>query len=69
MGKKSQGKLKLDSIVHCGEIAMAASTDSGKKMISSDMDNLKSDFENLFVEITDLKEELGNKLIFFLAFA
>lgn len=44
---------------------MSTSTDSGKKMIASDMDNLKSDFENLFVEITDLKNELGKFLFFY----
>lgn len=64
MGKKPQGKLKLDSVIHCGEIAIANSTESGKKMILSDIENLKVDFENLFVEIGDLKEELGNIIYF-----
>ena len=55
--------MKLDSVIHCGEIAIAASTESGKKMILSDIENLKVDFENLFTEITDLKEELGKHLL------
>lgn len=38
---------------------MATSSESGKKMISTDMENLTSDFQNLFIEIADLKEELG----------
>ncbi|GIX92567.1 nesprin-1 [Caerostris extrusa] len=60
LAKKSQGQLKVDSIIQSGEIAMATSSESGKKMISTDMENLTSDFHNLFIEIADLKEELDN---------
>ncbi|XP_054713817.1 LOW QUALITY PROTEIN: muscle-specific protein 300 kDa-like [Uloborus diversus] len=60
LAKKAQGQLKLDSVVHSGEVAMATSSESGKKMIATDVENLTSDFQNLFVEITDLKDELDN---------
>lgn len=42
---------------------MASSSESGKKMIATDMGNLTSDFHNLFGEVSDLKEELGKKTI------
>ncbi|CAL1291409.1 unnamed protein product [Larinioides sclopetarius] len=60
LAKKSQGQLKVDAIIQSGEIAMATSSESGKKMISTDMENLTADFQNLFIEIADLKEELDN---------
>ncbi|KFM65651.1 Nesprin-1, partial [Stegodyphus mimosarum] len=63
LAKKSQGQLKVDSVINSGEIAMASSSENGKKMISTDMENLTSDFQNLFIEIADLKEELDNLCI------
>ncbi|XP_013784499.1 nesprin-1-like, partial [Limulus polyphemus] len=56
--KKAQGKLKVDNMDHCGEVAKVASSEAGQNLISTEITALKDDFDSLFSEIEQMKEKL-----------
>jgi nesprin-1 len=57
LNKKAQGELLVEHLVHTGEVVMASTSSKGKEAIRSDINGLKTSFENLYKDIVKQKAD------------